>query len=354
MNVVEASRKPHDSNYEVDKALEEIAARQRVATTVRIRHTPPPSPRIQSTMRVRIPKDDSDNQSDTAMSHLSTSEDDVAVEIYNDFRNFRIISAAIDKSFADKYYLSSAALDIIAMYLKGQKILYIEAKTYCEQFLNMLMLPAILISAIATVVAPNVDTYEYGSLIISSLTGFNSFLLAVISYLKLDAKAEAHKTTSYQFDKLQSLVEFHSGKVLFFKDSKALEIVNMVEEKVAEIKDNNQFIIPESVRNRFHTIFCTNVFTRVKKIENDENEIKNKLKSVVTKIHELQKTSVGERNVEWQQKIHQLEKEKTDCFNSYCSLRNSYLELDSDFNKEIEKNRNSLSRRLNPCSCLKT
>jgi hypothetical protein len=34
--------------------------------------------------------------------------------------------------------------------------------------------------------------------------------------MKLDAKAEAHKTSSYKYDKLQSECEFFSGKLLFF------------------------------------------------------------------------------------------------------------------------------------------
>ena len=50
---------------------------------------------------------------------------------------------------------NSMALDILSVYLKGQKILYIEAKSYCEVRLNALMLPAIVISAATTVlVAP--------------------------------------------------------------------------------------------------------------------------------------------------------------------------------------------------------
>jgi hypothetical protein len=291
---------------------------------------------------------------DSSDSEEETDGDAVALQIYTDFRNFRIISDSIDKAFSDKYYLSSAALDIIAMYLKGQKTIYIESKTYCEQFLNCLMLPAIFISALTTVLSPALGANSSGPIVVSSLTGVNSFILAIISFLKLDAKAEAHKSSAYQFDKLQSMVEFQSGKVLFFQDTKALEMINIVEKKVAEIKDTNQFVVPESVRNRFHNIYTTNVFTRVKMLENEESQIKNRLKTAVTKLRTLRLIPQSRRTNEEAQELRKLETEEQECFNEYCKLRGAYLEIDQDFNDEIKDNRKLCSRRFNPCNCLKT
>ena len=43
-----------------------------------------------------------------------------------------------------------------------------------------------------------------------------------------------------------------------------------IQTKVMEIKESNQFVLPESIRYRFNEIFTTNVFTLVKEIQNDE------------------------------------------------------------------------------------
>ena len=43
-------------------------------------------------------------------------------------------------------------------------------------------------------------------------------LLSIINYSKLDGASEAHKTSSHQYDKLQSSVEFKSGSILLFHD----------------------------------------------------------------------------------------------------------------------------------------
>ena len=62
---------------------------------------------------------------------------------------YRDVDLMLKDSFNYKESNHSTICDIIGMYLKGQKILYTEAKTLCEQRLNYLMLPTICITAFA-------------------------------------------------------------------------------------------------------------------------------------------------------------------------------------------------------------
>ena len=71
------------------------------------------------------------------------------------------------------------------------------------------MLPAIFLSSLAAVATYAVDYYSWGPIAMSGLNAFISFLLAIVSYMKLDAQAEAHKTAAHQYDKLQSSCEFY-------------------------------------------------------------------------------------------------------------------------------------------------
>jgi hypothetical protein len=197
----------------------------------------------------------------------------------------------------------SNSLDILAIFLKSEKILYTEAKTYCEQQLNFLMLPAIFISALTTVLSMALTNYMYGDLIIASLTAINSFLLAIISYLKLDAKSEAHKTSAYQFDKLQTKCEFGSGRVIFFNKfklsksdndngydideestehpyDKIFALVDEIEAKVSEIKDMNKFILPEKIRKKYPNLYGINIFSAVKSYLIVESSLKSQLTQV--------------------------------------------------------------------------
>lgn len=180
----------------------------------------------------------------------------------------------------------SLALDILALYLKGQKIIYTESKIFCEQRLHSLMMPAIFISSVCSILNFILKEHPYGLILLSSLNAVNSFLLALISYLKLDAKAESHKIAAHKFQKLESVCEFNSGKTLIFKDSVNIyDFVDKIEQQVVEIRESNQFIIPESVLLRYPTIQMMNVFTIVKEIGNQEIIIVNQLKTVVQKLH---------------------------------------------------------------------
>ena len=51
----------------------------------------------------------------------------------------------------DYIHKYSSALDILASYLKGQKIIYMEARSYTVTWLNRLMMPAIFITSVCSV-----------------------------------------------------------------------------------------------------------------------------------------------------------------------------------------------------------
>ena len=281
---------------------------------------------------------------------------------YNDFKMFRQFKDEIEKVFVDVQSNKSAALDIIASYLRGQKIIYIESKTHCEQSLYLLMFPTIFISSLLTVLSLALEAVPYGHIIVSGFGALNTFILGLVSYLKLDAKTEAHKTTAYQFDKLQTQCEFYSGKTLFFTDTDTIGVVEEVESKVSEIKDNNQFIVPESVRCRFPILYSTNIFTEVKKIGTRENLVKHRLCVVYSALDKLRAGQAqGEDDdsvvvMEDMGKctIEDLEAKKNDYMAEYLDVQKDYLDLNAELNKEIGAQLRRSQRSCGVCRWLKT
>ena len=268
----------------------------------------------------------------------------------------------VDKMMAEGYSYqtsnNSTICDIVAMYLKGQKILYTESKTLCEMRLHYLMLPAILITASAAILSMILKDNPNGATVVSVLNSINTFLLTLINYLKLDARSEAHRTAAYKFDKLQSYMEFNSGRMLFDKEvnNQLVEILKKVENDVREIKETNQFILPEKIRYEYPKLYSTNVFAEVKKIMNREALAVESMKTAMNNILELEADVTQGKLTEAAAKpqIAVFEMQRKAEVQNVLLIKNLYLGIDATFEKELETHRGSFGRRFDCCGWLKS
>ena len=75
---------------------------------------------------------------------------------YSDVR--RQINKSYEQDIVHRY---SSALDILASYIKGQKTIYMESRTYSVNILNCLMFPSLFISGLITVIQVPLTSYPY-------------------------------------------------------------------------------------------------------------------------------------------------------------------------------------------------
>ena len=231
-----------------------------------------------------------ESNSPLSMSASNTDDDEEEANVSITVRRqrFKKISVKDVEDTMNRYYntdKSIGEIDTLVAHIKCQKILYVEAKNHSQFCLNILMIPSILIATLITVLAPFVTTISSGSYIITAMNATTTLLITLINHLKLETYAKNYELIAIRYDKLHSSLELFSTKMLFSTDNAKLkEVLENVEEKLTEIKEQNDMLLPENVKRKYPIISNINIFSTIHAIEMHRKNLMIQLTSVKNEI----------------------------------------------------------------------
>lgn len=288
------------------------------------------------------------------------SDDDDATESKNRCNKFRQLSyEEIEQEIEKHYYqtdsLISNELDALITYIKGQKHLFNHSKQYTQRNLNMLVLPAILISGFIAVFSSFLEDFYWSHGFIAGLNALVALFISIANYFKLERKSHGYYLTAFQYDKIETSLEFVSSKIAFMKDENdkeeiILKKIQETEEKICEIKEWNHSFIPNDVQKIFPIIAHLNIFSFIKRLENNKKltflrfqNIKNEIRYIQFVFQRDAKGLSSEEKNKMQQRLMQLFQTKESIKNDIICYCNAYGYLDNLFNIEIANAENNSS-----------
>lgn len=269
----------------------------------------------------------------------------------NKKRKYKKLSLDDIERSVEKYYIPTfhnkylTEIDFLTTYMKGQKNLYTQAKNNAQWKLNCLMIPCLLLTCGISVINPFIGCEnDFHLAILSGLNALVALFISIINYSKLESSTQIFFFMANQYDKYETILEMTNSKLMVIdnendKKSLILDRINEIEEKIIEMKESNQILLPESIKFIFPIISHINIFSFIKRVQNHRQSLLNEMRNIKNELRYIEykwdsenceSTREREKN-----RYDYLQKIKSDIKNEINEFKCIFCHLDEIFTTEI-------------------
>lgn len=263
----------------------------------------------------------------------------------------------VEESLVKYYKPSISKLDILMVYLNGQKHIYLQSYRLSVFQLNSLYFPSLMLTSFTTFFAPfsYLGEFWWTNLALCLINGVILVLIALISFLKLESAATLFFQLYSEYEKINTGLEFFYNRMMEEGEQNFLLIQKKndeIEMTVQNLKNYFSTVIPKKVQDLFPILSHINVFAFIKKMEEEKTQLihefwqaKNEIRYIELKQDKMQNIPLHEQTKQ-NKRIHFLLKRKEEIKLDLIEHKNAYGILEKRIMEEInhsEKNANFIS-----------
>lgn len=259
--------------------------------------------------------------------------------------------------YYDDYDKYSNEMDILVVYVRGQKNLFSHSSYVTYFKLYALLMLALTITAFVTVITPFIAEKSWNTILISSCNATATLIISLTRYFELEFTGNAYSFLANNYEKFERSLEIANNKLTLIKNEEeqnnlVMDKIKELEFKVGEIREIFQVVLPNEVKMLFPIISHINIFSLIKKTETQRallttkfKDIKNEINYNIYKINKQYHTNYSDfedmedmENLQYKEKkrILFLNEIKDKIKNELVNYKNTYNELEYLFTKEIQ------------------
>ena len=263
-------------------------------------------------------------------------------------------------------------MDILMVYVKNQKMIYMDAKNIMTRRLYLLGFPTICISITASALSPFIENSIW---IITILNAMLTVFITLIFVLKMETSSAYYELVSIRYIKLHEELDAFVSKLAFVgskheKEKLIFSRMKKIEGKIAEIKEHTQIELPYYIRYLYPKISKINIFSSIYSVDLHRKNIIQSLRNVINetrcirakwekeftlKKHDAEYNINGFYRLKETNRLNTLSEQKEQLKLEIVKYKNTYSFIDDVFQQEINDKKNKeLWWLYNICFCNET